>query len=189
MVALEAPPATQAEVIPRVLCRVRPTLYLTTVRSAREVEEELEADAARPGVQDYPDQVVATASPESLLASPDEWLDNLGQGWNLIVDTVTLLEKYDEERYLPFLNAVKRRLVETGSLGVLFGAKRSPEPASRWLTLQRADVTWQLYRQDTSREVETVLVMGKFRQGKPIDEPQKLVLTDEVRVDTSRDIS
>jgi len=188
MVALEAPPATQAEVFIRVLCRTRPTLYLTTLRSGEEVREELAADARRAGIDDPPDHDVVSLSPENLLSATDQYLPHLGERWNLVVDTVTAVENRDQGRYREFLNDLKSRLDETGSLGVLFAARADENSSSRWLTLHRADVTWELYREVTSREIGIDLVMAKFRDGEPIDEPRKLVLTDDVRVDTSRDI-
>lgn len=189
LVAYEAPPDTQAEVLLRVLARRRPTLFLSVIRPAEELREELAADAERARLSNPPDRRVLDAPPDDLLGNPSGFLAGLGEQWNLVVDPVTPLETRDDDRYLNFLNAVKRRLRETGGFGVLFATKLGEEPPGRWLTLQRADATWQLYRGVNSREVSTTLIVAKFRNGRPIAEPRKLLLGDEVRVDTSRDIS
>ncbi len=62
-------------------------------------------------------------------------------------------------------------------------------PDTRDVTLYAADVVIQLEASRRGTRIETRLTVPKFRGGTPIVEELKLELTDEIAVDTSRDIA
>lgn len=184
MIALLAPPDSQSELIVEELVAGRDTLYISTVRPGWEVREELQGS-----LPDGRQIAVEYTTPEALLEQPLEYLDRLDERTNLVVDCVNGCEMVDRGRYLQFLNAAKRRLYETGSIGLVYGTEEAETPPCRGLTLNRADLVWRLRTRIDSMSIENRLVVTKFRGGRALTEPIKLVLTDEVEVDTSRDIA
>jgi len=64
----------------------------------------------------------------------------------------------------------------------------APVPPLRDLSLNRADHVWQLQVMALSRDVKTRLLITKVRNGRALTEPVDLLMTDRVRVDTSRRI-
>lgn len=191
MVVLIAPPETQGELLLKQFAGVRSTLYLSTFRPKWEIQEEL-ADYVqnRMTAESTPiDLQVEYVTPDELLESPQPYLDRLPSKANLIIDSIDEFEVEDRARYVDFLNQVKERLWETGSLGLFYGMEGNRVDPARSLTLKRSDIVWELRRRIRSNDIEHHLVISKFRGGKALTEPVKLVLTDEVRIDTSRDIA
>lgn len=182
--ALIAPPDSQSELLIERLASQRDTVFLTTTRPEWEVEGEL--DDALPG-----DVEVSVVSPdiEELVTDPMSYLDAVGRESNLIIDCVNELENVDRDQYLDFFNVVKRQLRSTGSVGLFHVVDSNEIPTLRSVTLNRADLTWELEVSVDSMTVNNLLIVTKFRGGEALTEPIKLVLTDDVQVDTSRDIA
>lgn len=191
MITLVAPPETQGELLLKQLAGARSTLYLSTFRPKWEIQEEL-ADYVQNRMTDETPPIdlrVESVSPDGLMDSPGPYLDTLGSESNLIIDSIDEFEVEDRSRYVAFLNKVKAALWETGSLGLFYGMEGTRHHPARTLTLKRSDVVWELRRTVRSNDIDHHLVISKFRGGKALTEPVKLVLTDEVRIDTSRDIA
>ncbi len=190
MITLIAPPETQGELLLKQLAGVRPTLYLSTFRPKWEIQEEL-ADYLQHRVGDEPpiDLRVEAVSPDDLLDSPATYLDAVAPGSNLIIDSIDEFEIEDQARYVSFLNRVKETLWSTGGVGLFYGMKGHEDRPARTLTLKRSDLVWELRRTVRTNDIDHHLIISKFRGGKALTEPVKLELTDEVRIDTSRDIA
>lgn len=191
LVAITAPPDTQSELLLKQVVTERSSLYLSTIRPQWEVEEELrdylqKTKGPDPGSHSLR---VEEVFPEVVVADPTDYLNQLGTGANLVVDAVNELEREDGDRYAAFLNAVKRRLWDTGSVGLFYGIDEGDLPPGRAITLRRADLVWQLQSSVDQQTIDHYLVISKFRGGKAPTEPIKLVLTDEVKIDTSRNIA
>jgi len=178
LVVLVADPGVQSELIVDTILAQRDTLYVTTDRPDWEVQKDIE-----PGLGSG-EVVIRDHSPDSLLSGLDSLLDDLGTSSNFVLDSVNELELVPRKRYRVFLSDVKRRLFDTGSMGLLTGVTTAHESA-RDLTLRRADIVLRLETQTTDREIQNLLSVPKFRGGAAIEETFKLELTDEVRVDTS----
>lgn len=192
MVALIAPPDTQSELLVKRMVAERRTLYLTTLRPKWEVEEELRDHLQAADLEkSTANQIdVLEVSPSNLLDDPKPVLDKIADQSNFVIDAVNELEQQNSTAYGRFLNAAKRRLWETGSIGLCYGIEVKEEPpAGRSITLRLADLIWQLQMSVNSQSIEHMLIISKFRGGRALTEPTKLVLTDEVQVDTSRDIA
>lgn len=190
MIAFISPPETQGELVLKQFVSQRSTVYLSTIRPQWEVREEL-ADYirhSRPGGTQH-NLKVDHVSPDRLLDSAERYLAGLGTKSNLIIDSIDEFEFEDRSRYVDFLNLVKKTLWETGSVGLFYGMADTGEHPARSLTLKRSDIVWELRRQVASTDIHHHLIMSKFRGGEALTEPVKLVLTDEVRIDTSRDIA
>lgn len=185
LVALTAPPGSQSELLLEQFVRTRPSLYVSTVRPEAEVRAQVSRPDASP-----PDLSVVNAAPEDLLADPGAVTAQVPPESFVVLDTANGLESADRERYLGFLNDLKARLRETDSVGVLhcIGGE-APVPPLRDLSLNRADHVWQLQVMPLSRDVKTRLLITKVRNGRALTEPVDLLMTDRVRVDTSRRIS
>lgn len=180
LLALTAPPSSQTELLLRQLASTRRTTFVSTHRSAAEVRE-----WAAAGVEID----VTRVTPEELLQGPDAVLESLTSESFLILDTADGLEHAPRESYLDLLDQIKQRLVETDSVGVLHCTDRADNPPRRALTLSRADTVWQVELLVLSREIKTRLLVTKSRSGRALSEPIPLLITDQVRIDTSQRIS
>lgn len=191
IVALMAPPDTQSELLVKRLVAERNSLYLSTLRPEWEIEEELrdhvqKAKGPEAGTNDVQ---VREVSPEAVVADPDDVLAALDKQSMLVVDAANEFEHEDRTQYAEFLNSVKKRLWQTGSVGLMYGIEESPLPPARAITLRRADLVWQLRIAVDPEAISYNLIVSKVRGGQAPTEPIKLTLTDDVRIDTSRDIA
>jgi KaiC/GvpD/RAD55 family RecA-like ATPase len=184
VVAFTAPADTQAELLLESLACERETVFVSTLRTAAEAKRTLvDAGADLGGLR------VSRASPDELLSNPGRFVDRIPDRSNLIVEGVGALETADRESYLAFLDAVKSSVSNTESAGVLFAIDREDDPERRSLTLHRADHVWRLYQELTNKGLRTTFSVPKRRGGAALRDPIQVRLTDEVEVDTSRDIA
>ncbi|WP_049894593.1 RAD55 family ATPase [Halogranum rubrum] len=179
LVVLTSQPETQNELLFRELSEHRETLYISTIVPQAEIEELLDSATT----------TIEYAEPESLLKNPDRYLDQVTSESNVIIDPVNALESADRAEYLTFMNKLKEKLRETGSIGLVYCMEEQENPRQRSLTLKRSDVIWQLYLLVMPLTVETRLVISKFRGGSALREPVRLLLTDRVSIDTSQNIA
>lgn len=184
MVAFTAPADTQAELILESIVRQRETVFISTLRTVSEAKSAL-VDAGA----DLATLRVRRAAPEDILSEPERFVDQLGEQSNLVIEGVGALETANRDPYLNFLDAVKGRISDTASMGLLYGIDPEGElPDLRSMTLHRADHVWRLYQNRTSQGLQTTMTIPKARGGKAVREPIQLRLTDRVVIDTSRDI-
>jgi hypothetical protein len=183
LLAFTAPASSQSELLLREFLAENPTHYVTTTRPESEVR-----DWATAMVPTEPDLTVDHHPPEALLDNFEAVHEGFTPESFLIVDTVNSLETAERGRYLAFLNDLKALLRTTDSVGVLHCSEHAEPPPRRGLTLNRADQVWQLQLRTLSREFNNQLLITKARHGRALNEPIDLVLSDRVRIDTSRSI-
>ncbi len=184
IVLMKADPASQSELFLYELTAARATLYLTTIQTDQAVENAIDSARTRTG-----DPTVRSVGGDAPLDSANQLIGTLPEESTLIIDVIDMLEEYDSSRYRRFLNKLQTTMVNTNSIAVLHGMKTESPPANRDVTSHVADVVFDLRTTVTNSEVETRLIIPKFRGGKALNEPIKLQLADEVRIDTSRDIA
>ena len=184
VVLLSSDPASQAELLLYELTAVRPTLYLTTLRSESSVTDALAATNARVG-----DPTVRDVGGDAPLDGANKLMGTLPEGSNLIVDVLDPLEYADRGRYRRFLAELGTAMVNTGSVAFLHAMKGDREPACRAMTEHVADVVWDLETRVSGSDVENFLAIPKFRGGRALAETIKLRLEESVTIDTSRDIA
>lgn len=184
VVALSAPPASQAELLLYEFTAARRTLYLSLDRDETAVTEALESV---PGHTGSPD--VRRVQGDAPLDHSQRLFRRLPEDSNLVVDPVDLLERQDQSRYRNFLNDLQNHLHNTGSVAVLHCLDGRSVPDARDLTEHVADVIFQLHTEYAGDSVETRLAVPKFRGGRALSETIKLELAETVRIDTSRDIA
>jgi len=184
IVLLVAPPASQAELFLYELTTTRGTLYLSTVRSGTAVED---AIAKVPGRVGNP--TVRDIGGDAPLDNAHSLVRELPEGANLIVDVMDPLERRDPRRYRGFLNELQTHLVNTKGLAVLHAMRGANVPDNRDLTKNMADVVFELRTDIQGSEIENRLAVPKFRGGAALEETIKLKMTEEVTIDTSRDIA
>lgn len=184
VVAFNAPPASQGELLLYELTVPRETLYLTTDRTEEAVRDAFEATLA------------PTGTPQIRYAAGDDPLDNARRAFRsapdestVIVDPNDALERTDRSRYEAFLNELSNHMQNTGSVAFLHCLAGEYTPALRDTTQHMADVVFDLRMDVSSSSVETRLTVPKLRGGRALLEPVKLDLQERVRVDTSRDIA
>lgn len=184
VVAFNAPPASQAELLLYELTVPRQTLYLTTDRTEDAVRDAFRATAA------------PTGNPEIRYTAGDDPIDSARrafraapEGTTVIIDPNDALERTDRSRYESFLNELSNHMHNTGGVSFLHCLTGEYTPALRDTTKHMADVIFDLSLDVTSSSVETRLTVPKLRGGRALLEPIKLDLQERVRVDTSRDIA
>lgn len=181
LVALTALPDTQSELFLQALAGERRTTYLSSIRPAEEVTETLDLP--------HSNLTVLQKDPETFLTEPEATFEQIESQSNVIVDPINGFETGSRAQYVEFLNALKERLRTTESVALLHCIDAESNPTLRSLTLNRADMVWRLHLTLTTLTVDTRLIISKFRGGKAVREPIKLRLTDNVQIDTSRDIA
>ncbi|WP_306057888.1 RAD55 family ATPase [Natronococcus wangiae] len=184
IVAYTADPASQSELLLYELTAARGTLYLTTERSTEAIRHALEHTPSAVG-----SPTVRQVTGETPLQEAARFVGALPDGANLIVDTADVLERADTDEYVSFLNDLKTRMLETDSIAVLHCLKGANEPANRTRTHHAADAVFDLRTEIAGSELENHLSIPKFRSGSQPTEAIKLELTEEVAIDTSRDIA
>ena len=184
IVLLVAPPASQSELFLYELTTTRGTLYLTTVRSGTAVEDAIDRVPSRVG-----NPTVRDIGGDAPLDNAHSLVRDLPEGANLVVDVMDPLERADPRRYRGFLNELQTHLVNTRGLAVLHAMRGSSIPENRDYTKHMADVVFDLRTSIDGAEIENRLAVPKFRGGSALEETIKLKMTEEVSIDTSRDIA
>ena len=183
VVVLKADPDSQSELILNRFARIRRCRYLTTVRSAGAVEAAL-------GLDGDDETTVEAANDTGDLDEAASLTDDLPERGTLIVDSVEPLEaETDPSAYAEFLDGLRSRVDDADGMALLHALRGGEDPRTRRVTEQVADVVFDLRTTVTGTEIANLLVVSKFRGGAALEEPLKLKLTDEVAVDTSRDIA
>lgn len=184
VVALTAQPASQSELILYELTAARGSLYISTARTddaVRHAMEESKTDSGNPTVRHV--------SSDSPLEEAEKLVGALPDGANLIIDPMDILEGGDRDEYLAFLNRLKERMIETGSIAFLHCLKGDGRPPNRDATEHLADAVFDLSTSVDGMEIENLLAIPKYRAGGAPVETIKLQLSEAVEIDTSRDIA
>ncbi|WP_440769117.1 RAD55 family ATPase [Natronorubrum sp. DTA28] len=184
IVAYTAQPASQSELLLYELTAARGTLYLSTERSDDAVRHAIEASPSEVG-----SPTVRHVTSDDPLEEATRLIGALPDGANLIIDTMDVLEHADTDEYVTFLNELKSQMLETGSIAVLHCLEGDDVPGGRTRTIHAADAVFDLRTKTAGSELENHLTIPKFRGGAQPTEAIKLELTEEVAIDTSRDIA
>jgi KaiC/GvpD/RAD55 family RecA-like ATPase len=184
IVALAAPPASQAELFLYELTGARGTLYLTLDRTSDTVKETIDAAPTATG-----DPTVRDVTGDAPLDNAGKLVAALPESSNLIIDPVDVLERQEPARYRNFLNELQNHIYNTGGLAVLHCLAGRSVPALRDTTEHMADVVFQLETEIKGDRVENRLAVPKFRGGRALSDVIKLDLAETIEIDTSRDIA
>jgi KaiC/GvpD/RAD55 family RecA-like ATPase len=189
VVAITGPPDSQTELLLYELTATRGSLYLTTERTERAVNETLatlegtRASVGEPTVRHIPR--------EERLEQANRLFRALPEGANLIIDTADPLERTETDQYRSFLNDLRDHMVDIDSVAFVhcLTGPESRVPRNRNTTLHMADVIFNLRKQIRGTDVEIQLTVPKYRGGSALMNTIKLEITDSVAIDTSRDIA
>nr|WP_254837579.1 hypothetical protein [Natronomonas marina] len=132
--------------------------------------------------------MIAYADPDADLDDVGSTISRVGAEQNPIIDPANPLERWDPQVYQQFLNRLHTYIRRTGSIAVVH-CHTVGDDLGREVTLGIADVVRRLDQTVTPDAVESTLVVSKFRGGRALTEPITLELTDNVRVDTSRNVA
>lgn len=107
----------------------------------------------------------------------------------LVIEPFDLIEHVGQEATLAVVNELRDLMQSTDSTAILHcmenGVDRSD---SRQLTLKRVDQVWRLQVMVFNEDIMNRLVINKARHGRSLSKPVDLILTEGVRIDTSRNI-
>ncbi|MUV88849.1 transcriptional regulator [Halapricum sp. CBA1109] len=185
IVALNASPASQAELFLYELTATRGTLYLSLDRSEQAIRDSLEHSPTETG-----EPTVRHVSGEAPLDNASKLVSALPETSNLIIDPLDVLEEQEPpSRFRSFMNDLQNHIFNTGSLAVLHCLNGRSVPPLRDTTEHFADVIFQMDTKIKGDEVENQLAIPKFRGGRAPKNVIKLNLVEEVSIDTSRDIA
>ncbi|MFB6169598.1 MAG: RAD55 family ATPase [Haloarculaceae archaeon] len=184
IVALSAPPASQAELFLYELTATRATLYLSLDRSRDAVADTFESTPTQTG-----SPTIRDVSGEAPLDNAAKLVTALPESSNLILDPVNVLEEQDKPRYRSFMNELQNHIQNTGGLAILHCLDSYEPPKGRDTTLHMADVVFELSTEQSGDQIENRLAVPKFRGGRALRDVIKLELTERVSIDTSRDIA
>jgi KaiC/GvpD/RAD55 family RecA-like ATPase len=184
IVALSAHPASQAELFLYELTATRGTLYLSLDRTGDAVTSSIKQSTTNAG-----DPTVRDVAGEAPLDSATKLVSALPESSNLIVDPVDVLERQEPARYRNFMNELQNHIYNTGSLALLHCLDGRDVPTLRDTTEHMADIVFQLETNVKGDQIENRLAIPKFRGGIALNEVIKLELSEEVAIDTSRDIA
>ncbi|MFB6118948.1 RAD55 family ATPase [Halosegnis sp.] len=184
IVALQAAPASQAELFLYELTATRGTLYLTLDRTDTAVAESIDEARTRTG-----DPTVRDVGGDAPLDNASKLVSALPEASNLIIDPTNVLEQQEGPRYRKFMNELQNHIYNTGSLAVLHCLEGYDVPSQRDTTLHMADVVFDLETSVKGDRVENHLTVPKFRGGVALADVVKLELREQVDIDTSRDIA
>jgi KaiC/GvpD/RAD55 family RecA-like ATPase len=184
IIALCAPPASQAELLLYEFTVPRETLYLTLERTELGISDSLRRTAVDTG-----DPTVQYVAADQRIDHAIELFRDLPERSTLIVDPHTVIENEERSRFVEFMTQLRLHVIDTESLAVLHCFDGENVPELRDTTAHMADVVFRLTTDATGTTVENRLAVPKFRGGRALTETLKLRLTDQVAVDTSRDIA
>ncbi|MHB9286138.1 RAD55 family ATPase [Halobacteriales archaeon Cl-PHB] len=185
IVALAAAPASQAELFLYELTATRGTLWLSLDRTAEAVSDSIENAPTKTG-----DPTVRHISGEAPLDNAGKLVSALPETSNLIVDPLDVLESQEPpSRFRSFMNDLQNHIFNTDSMAILHCLNGRSVPPLRDATEHFADVVFYLETNVQGDEVENRLAVPKFRGGRAPADVIKLNLTEEVSIDTSRDIA
>lgn len=185
IVTLAAPPASQAELFLYELTAVRSTLYLSLDRSREAVARAIDTAPTRTG-----DPTIRDVTGEAPLDNAAKLVSALPEEANLILDPMNVVEEREAARFRNFMNELQTHIQNTGGLAVLHCLDGdSPVPERRDTTMHMADVVFELTTERNGDQIENRLSVPKFRGGRALNEVIKLQLTEQVAIDTSRDIA
>ncbi len=175
LAVVTAEPASQSEHLCYRAAVPRGTLYLSTERTEANVTHAIESagvDAGTPTIRHVggPDALEEAAT----------LIGNLPEATTLIIDPIDVLERHDRAAYVSVLNALKTRLVDTGSLALLH-CYRDPRPENRSATLHAADAVFDLQTSASEPDaaVDRFLSVPKFRPNARGIEPVSLTFGAE----------
>jgi KaiC/GvpD/RAD55 family RecA-like ATPase len=184
IVALTAEPASQAELFLYELTATRGTLYLSLDRTGDAVTSSIRNARTQTG-----DPTVRDVAGEAPLDSATKLVGALPESSNLIVAPIDVLERHEPARYRNFMNELQNHIYNTGGLALLHCLDGRQVPMLRDTTEHMADIVFQLETRVSGDQIENRLAIPKFRGGVALNEVIKLELSEEVAIDTSRDIA
>ncbi|PSQ58144.1 MAG: transcriptional regulator [Halobacteriales archaeon SW_9_67_25] len=185
VVVLSADPASQAELFLYELTATRGTLYLSLDRSAAAVKDSIRNSPTETG-----DPTVRHITGEAPLDNAGKLVSALPETSNLVVDPVDILEMQEPpSRFRSFLNDLQNHIFNTNSLAIFHCLDGRSVPPLRDTTEHFADVVFELRTDTSGDEIDNRLAIPKFRGGRAPADTIKMELSEEVSVDTSRDIA
>lgn len=186
LLTITAPASSPSELLLYHLATSQQMLWVSTTTP---VEVELQSAIEESAITSPANLEFTHMTPDEMVTDPESVFAGIQPESFVVINPIDGLERAAEDQYSSFINGLKHRLRETDSIGVFHGLDTEPVPDARRLTLHRADAVWRLEQLVLSREIKTRLLITKARRGRALTEPISLVISDRVRVDTSRRIS
>jgi DNA repair protein RadA/Sms len=177
LVALVAPPESQSELLLEAVATAGPSLFLTNSRATEQAAETFSRD----------DQTVRRFDESTIRDGVSELLAELPVQGYAVFDAAEPFEQLEPPIHKSTLDKFISALREKEAVGLIHCLGTQQDKARR-RTLRRADQVWTLDLVKGTLAIENRLYITKARGDAALTEPVKLRLTDQVTIDTSRDI-
>ncbi len=171
VVALTAEPASQSEQFLYAATAPRGTLYLSTERTTANVSRAIESTDVATG-----NPTIRHVSGSGAIENATELIQKLPDSATLVVDLVDTLERCDRATYVSFLNELKERMIDTGSVAILHCLNDAEHPPNRSATVHAVDAVFDLHTvaPGLGTDVEHYLSIPKFRHESAFSETIEL---------------
>ncbi|MDZ7687938.1 MAG: hypothetical protein U5J64_04300 [Halobacteriales archaeon] len=185
VVTIIANPIATAELFMYDLATVRRTNYFTTARSAETVQKNLNILGRSP--DDF--NIVDLFSADDIFDTMMTGLEDVGREENIIIDTASDLIRHD--RFEDLLDVVYRVSHDTDSVTYMYMIKEDEETMTfdESRVPHLSDVVMKMITGMEGEKVENRLAITKIRGQTPPEKTIKLIIGEEINVDTSRDIA
>lgn len=185
VVTLIADPISTAELFMYDIATVRETNYFTTSRSEEAVRSNLDIMERSPEGFD----IIDVFSADDVFETVVDGLEGVGREENIIIDTVSDLIQHN--RFDDLLDVIYKVSHDTDSVTYLYMIKENQETMdyqeSRVPYL--SDVVMKMTTGLEGEKIENRLAISKLRGQTPPEKTIKLIIGEEITVDTSRDIA
>jgi len=186
IIVIEAPPNSQAEQMLYQFAKMRESTYITTQRDMQVLKEGYNRYDAGLGSLDVG---IETPSSEDIIKDTRQLLKTTPDDSNIIIDSIDLLEQSEFHEYKRFLNELKKRVVQTDSLAILFSYDTTAAADNRKLTLGFADYCLEIQVSEEP-DVSPIVVVRKNRGFETPEEGLKIIFRgSDIGVDSERTIS
>lgn len=190
LVAIETDADSQGDSILRQLAAQQPTLYISTTRTEKNVEEWLQDHEL---VVDMTHIHVKHIGGDHKSAAIDDYLDHLTTPVNIIIDPVNRMKSEDIEEYIQTLHHLKSHIQRTRRIGYLhvhdcLQCSADDNCQHCTATYRASDMIWKIESEVTGKEINTLLAVTKRRAGSTPRKPLKLEMGADITIDTSRNI-
>ncbi len=184
VISVIAPPESQYEMLLQHFIRERDTLYISTTRAEKHIHDQLvsrDVETSGCGIK-YVDPT------DSVMEDVLEYAKKPPTGSNVIIDISDPVENEDTGRVINFYHQLKDHMETIGGIALVVGLNSDPVPSGRKYTYKMADVVIELEFVHTTTETDIVMRVPKYRTGTSILDPIKLVIKEDVQVDSKRQV-
>lgn len=184
VISITAPPNSQYEIFLQHFIKERDTLYISTTRT----EEHINKQLSLRGIDRNGCGVKYVDPTDSVMEDVLNYAKKPPRGSNVIIDISDPLESEDTGRIINFFHELKTHMETIGGIALVVGLNSEPVPSGRKYTYKMADIVMDIEFIHRGTETEIMMRTPKNRNETAVIDPLKLLITDNVEVDSKRQV-